>query len=295
FPVMTRNRGVNEKLVMRIIDPMSANITIDQLGFLPQMLATFEEIILKPDGIILVTGPTGSGKSSTLYAALQKIYDITRNIVTMEDPVEVCVDGINQGQINTKAGFTFAEGMRSILRQDPDVIMVGEMRDRETSEMAIQAALTGHLVFSTLHTNDSASSFTRLMDMGLEPYLITSTIIGILAQRLVRKICPKCREAYDPDPALLAHIGIKAGVKLYRGKGCGLCNRTGYKGRMGIFELLVPDATIRKMVLERRTTDDIKQYCFKRGGLDTLRRDGLRKAIEGATTLDQVLGATQND
>ena len=173
--------------------------------------------------------------------------------------------------------------------------MVGEMRDRETCEMAIQAALTGHLVFSTLHTNDSPSSFTRLIDMGLEPYLITSTIIGILAQRLVRKICSKCREAYEPDPELLPRLGLKPGVKLYRGKGCAACNRSGYKGRMGIFELLIPDMTLRKMVMERNTTDEIRQYLLKRGDFDTLRGDGLHKVLDGLTTMEQVLGATQND
>ena len=197
YPVVTRNRGINEKIVMRILDPYSKNLTLDLLGFLPKTLEVFSDIIEKPDGIILVTGPTGSGKSSTLYAALQKMYSPTKNIVTMEDPVEYHLDGISQAQINVKAGFTFAEGMRSILRQDPDIIMIGEMRDKETCEMAIQAALTGHLVLSTLHTNDSASAYTRLLDMGLEPYLITSTIIGVCAQRLVRRVCQRCREQYD--------------------------------------------------------------------------------------------------
>ena len=295
FPVTTRTRGVNEKMVMRIIDPTASNITIDQLGFFPTMLAQFAEIIKKPDGIVLVTGPTGSGKSSTLYAALQKVYDVSLNIVTMEDPVEFNLDGIAQGQINAKAGFNFADGMRSILRQDPDIIMVGEMRDRETCEMAIQAALTGHLVFSSLHTNDSAGSFTRLMDMGLEPYLISSTVIAILAQRLVRKICPKCREAFDPEPALLEKLGIRAGVKFYRGKGCSACQKAGYKGRVGIFELLVPDMAMQHLVMQRATAEDIKQYCMKRGGFETLRRDGLRKVLDGLTTVEQVLGATQND
>ncbi|HON09390.1 MAG TPA: ATPase, T2SS/T4P/T4SS family [Chitinispirillaceae bacterium] len=295
YPVMTRNRGVNEKVVLRILDPQSKNLTLDVLGFLPRTLKIFSEMINRPDGIILVTGPTGSGKSSTLYSALQKIYSVSKNIVTMEDPVEYHLDGISQGQINPKAGFTFAEGMRSILRQDPDIIMIGEMRDRETCEMAIQAALTGHLVFSTLHTNDSASAYTRLLDMGLEPYLITSTVIGILAQRLVRKICTRCREAYTPEPELLSKIGIRPGIQLYRGKGCKQCGGSGYSGRIGIFELLVPDANITKLVLQRAPFEQIKQYCLKRGDFDSLRRDGLRKAIEGLTTIEQVLGATQND
>jgi len=298
FPVMTRARGVNEKIVMRIIDQEAVKLTLEQLGFLPAMMTQFDEIIRTSDGIVLVTGPTGSGKSSTLYAALQRVnsfYSGTMNIVTMEDPVEYTLDGITQGQINVKAGFTFADGMRSILRQDPDVIMIGEMRDKETCEMAIQAALTGHLVFSTLHTNDSASAFTRLLEMGLEPFLISSTIRGILAQRLVRKVCQKCRESYQPDAQALEQIGMKPGISMYRAKGCHVCNNSGYKGRSGIFELLIPDYEVKKMVLEHQSADAIKLYLQKRGGFDTLRRDGLRKVIEGFTTLEQVLGVTQND
>lgn len=295
FPVNTRKRGTNEKVVMRILDAQANQLSLDQIGFLPAMYKQFEEMIQKPDGIILVTGPTGSGKSSTLYAALQRVYDPTINIVTMEDPVEFNLEGINQGQINTKAGFTFAEGMRSILRQDPDIIMVGEMRDSETCSMAVQAALTGHLVFSTLHTNDSASAYTRLMDMGIEPFLLSSTIIGILAQRLIRRICPRCKQPCETDPELLARVGLKPGVTLYKGKGCGNCNNSGYKGRLGIYELLTPDDEVERMVIKRNTATDIRSYCVKRGNFDTLRRDGLRKALDGLTTIEQVLGATQND
>lgn len=295
YPVMTRHRGVNEKIVMRILDPQSKSLSLEQLGFLPKMLTLFDAIIHKPDGIVLVTGPTGSGKSSTLYSVLQTIHDISMNIVTMEDPVELHLDGIIQGQINTKAGFTFADGMRSILRQDPDVIMIGEMRDRETSEMAIQAALTGHLVFSTLHTNDSPSAYTRMLDMGLEPFLITSTVIGIVAQRLVRKICPKCIEPYIPDADLLGSLGLRVGLQMYRGKGCKNCNGTGFKGRLGLYELLVPDEEITKLVLQHSPSEQIKHYLLKRGEFDSLRRDGLRKVLDGKTTLEQVLGATQND
>jgi type IV pilus assembly protein PilB len=295
YPVMTRKRGINEKIVMRILDPSSNQLTLDQLGFLPKTKELFNAIIRKPNGIVLVTGPTGSGKSSTLYAALQIIYDISKNIVTMEDPVELHLDGISQGQIMPRAGFTFAEGMRSILRQDPDIIMIGEMRDSETCEMAIQAALTGHLVFSTLHTNDSASSFTRLLDMGVEPYLITSSIVGILAQRLIRRICSKCRESYTPDDEVLIRTGLRPGISLFRGKGCMACNNSGYKGRVGLYELLTPDENIAKMVLQRQPSDMIKNYALKRGDFDSLRRDGLRKVIEGSTTIEQVLGATQND
>jgi type IV pilus assembly protein PilB len=293
---MTRRRGVNEKVVMRVIDQQGNQRTLEQIGFLPKMLQRFDETIQKPDGIVLVTGPTGSGKSSTLYACLGRLnvaYSNKVNIVTMEDPVEYNIEGVNQGQINAKAGYTFAEGMRAILRQDPDIIMIGEMRDLETCEMAIRAALTGHLVFSTLHTNDSSSAFTRLLDMGLEPFLVASTVIGILAQRLVRRICPRCKEPYDPDPELLQKLGLKAGIKLYQGKGCAACNKTGYMGRAAIFEFLTPDREVQKMVLNRVASDEIKDYCVKRGDFDTMRRDGLRKCVEGITTVEQVLGATQ--
>ena len=295
FPVMTRHRGVNEKVVMRILDPEANKLSLDDLGLLPAMRGKFENVINRPNGIVLVTGPTGSGKSSTLYAALQKIYSPAMNIVTMEDPVEFNLDGINQGQINVRAGFTFAEGMRSILRQDPDVIMIGEMRDKETCEMAIQAALTGHLVFSTLHTNDSPSAFTRLMDMGVEPYLVTSTVIGILAQRLVRAICPRCKEAYVPQAEVLAQIGLRPGVTLYRGKGCAACKNSGYQRRIGLYEFLSPDEQVFNMVMRHAVNEEIKQYLLRRGDFDSLRRDGLRKAVEGLTTVEQVLGATQND
>jgi len=294
FPVMTRTRGVNEKIVMRILDPQSMNISIDMLGFLPKTKQLFEEVIEKPDGIMLVTGPTGSGKSSTLYAALKRINDVSINIVTMEDPVEFNLDGVAQGQINPLAGFTFAAGMRSILRQDPDVVMIGEMRDAETCQMAIQAALTGHLVFSTLHTNDAASAYTRLLDMGIEPFLVTSSVIGILAQRLVRRLC-KCKEPYDPDPLLLQKLGLRPGLKFYKNKGCRICNNTGFKGRMGIYEFLVPDETINGMVIKRLPSEQIKHYALKRGNFDSLRRDGLKKVLDGSTTIEQVLSSTQDD
>ena len=294
FPVMTRFRGVNEKIVMRILDPQSMNISIDMLGFLPKTKEMFEAVIEKPDGILLVTGPTGSGKSSTLYAGLRKINDVAINIVTMEDPVEFNLDGIAQGQINTQAGFTFAAGMRSILRQDPDVVMIGEMRDAETCQMAIQAALTGHLVLSTLHTNDAPSAYTRLLDMGIEPFLVTSSVIGILAQRLVRRLC-RCKEQYDPDPLLLQRCGLRPGLKFYRNKGCRLCNNTGFKGRVGVYEFLVPDENINNMVIKRLPSEQIKHYALKRGDYDSLRRDGLKKVLEGTTTIEQVLSSTQDD
>jgi type IV pilus assembly protein PilB len=289
---------VNEKMVMRIIDQAANQLTLDQLGFLPHMLKQFDDLVRQSDGIVLVTGPTGSGKSSTLYAALARVnlfYANKKNIVTMEDPVEFVLEGINQGQINVKAGFNFDDGMRSILRQDPDIVMVGEMRDKQTCEMAIQAALTGHMVYSTLHTNDSASAFTRMLDMGIEPFLICSTVRGVLAQRLIRRICTKCKEPYHEAPEVLAKLGLRADVTLYKGKGCHNCANTGYRGRSGIFELLTPDGNVKKLILERRSADEIKDYCLTKGGFDTLRKDGLRKAAEGITTLEQVLGASQND
>ncbi len=298
FPVMTRTRGVNEKMVLRIIDQQAHQLTLDMLGFLPGMLKTFDDLVRGSDGIILVTGPTGSGKSSTLYASLARVnffYENRKNIVTMEDPVEFVLEGVNQGQINVKAGFNFDDGMRSILRQDPDIVMVGEMRDKQTCEMAIQAALTGHMVYSTLHTNDSASAFTRLLDMGIEPFLICSTVRGVLAQRLVRKICSKCREPHAEDPEILQKLGLRPDITLYKGKGCHNCNNTGYRGRSGIFELLVPDSTVKKMIIEHKSSDEIKDYCVAKGGFDTLRKDGLRKAADGITTIEQVLGASQND
>lgn len=298
FPAMTRNRGVNEKMVLRIIDQDGNMLTLDQLGFLPNTLKKFDEQIKRPDGILLVTGPTGSGKSSTLYASLVRIsefYKGKKNIVTMEDPVESSLDGINQGQINVKAGFTFAAGMRSILRQDPDIVMVGEMRDKETAQMAVQAALTGHMVFSTLHTNDSPSTYTRLFDMGIEPFLVASTVVGILAQRLVRRICSHCKEEYEPDPEILAKVGLKPGVKMYRGKGCKFCGGKGYAGRQGLYEFLVPDHQIERMLVAGESSDKIKAYLLSRGDFDTLRRDGLRKVLSGNTTLEQVLAGTQDD
>jgi len=298
FPVMTRQHGVNEKIVMRIIDQAENQLTLDMLGFLPYMLKQFDDLVMLADGIILVTGPTGSGKSCTLYAALSRVnahFENTKNIITMEDPVEFVLEGISQGQINAKAGFDYGDGLRAILRQDPDIVMIGEMRDLPTAEMAIKSALTGHMVYSTLHTNDSASAFTRLLDMGIEPFLIASTVRGVLAQRLVRRICSKCKERVEPEAKLLEELHLKPDTPIYKGKGCRVCNNTGYKGRTGIFELLVPDSTVKKMILERHSSDEIKDYCVSTGHFDTLRRDGLRKVADGVTTIEQVLGASSGD
>jgi type II secretory ATPase GspE/PulE/Tfp pilus assembly ATPase PilB-like protein len=260
-------------------------------------LPAFRKQIKRPHGLILVTGPTGSGKSTTLYASLQEINSVDKNIVTVEDPVEYQLRGINQVQVNPKAGVTFSTGLRSILRQDPDVIMVGEIRDKETATIAIQAALTGHLVFSTLHTNDAPSAISRLTDMGVEPFLIASTICGVIAQRLVRRICPRCVQPYTPPPDLLESLngnasGGLAEVTFRQGRGCQECRETGYAGRIGIFELLVADDTIRALIVSRAIAREI-QVAARRSGFTTLREDGLLKAVRGQTTLQEVLRVTQ--
>ncbi len=286
-----------EKVVMRILDKSSVIYGLEDLGFSDDTLQKFSKLIIKPNGIILVTGPTGSGKTSTLYASLQCIKDPTINIVTIEDPVEYQLAGINQGQINPKAGFTFAGGLRSILRQDPDVIMVGEIRDYDTAEIAIRAALTGHLVFSTLHTNDSAGAMTRLVDMGVEPFLVASSLIGVMAQRLVRTICNDCKEEFVPSAALIKRSKLlyQAGkTKVYLGKGCEMCNHTGYKGRTTITELLVPNERIKELIVEKSATSVIKNEAMKQG-MRTLRQDGLGKVLRGITTLSEVIRVSADD
>jgi len=293
FPILLRSRGVTEKMVIRIIDPNVEIQSIERIGFSASVYPVITKLIALPDGILLTTGPTGSGKSSTLYAFIKQVSSPTVNVVTMEDPVEKNIAGISQGQINNLAGFTFAAGMRAILRQDPDVIMLGEMRDKETSEMAIQAALTGHLVISTLHTNDSAGAFTRLLDMGVEPFLVTSCVKGVLAQRLVRKICEKCRQQVQLPDVVLENVGIRPGTPFYQGKGCNQCNGTGYRGRLALFELLVPDEHVHHMILERKSSEDIKMYAIRQLGMATLRRDGLEKALAGLTTIEQVVSVSQ--
>lgn len=286
-----------EKVVMRILDKQRVLFGLEELGFADDILEKYTSLLNKPNGIILVTGPTGSGKTSTLYASLQKIKAPTINIVTIEDPVEYMIPGINQGQINPKAGFTFASGLRAILRQDPDVIMVGEIRDYDTAEIAIRAALTGHLVFSTLHTNDSASTVTRLIDMGVEPFLVASSIIGIMAQRLVRLICPECKEEFIPSPAIIkaSKLLYQAGkTRIYHGKGCDKCNQTGYKGRTTITELLIMNERIKELVVEKAPASVIKNEAIKQG-MRTLRQDGLAKVLRGLTTLEEVIRVSAED
>lgn len=287
-----------ENLVVRLLNLQSAVLPLEKLGMGKESLSVFNDLIKKPYGILLITGPTGSGKTTTLYGALNQINSAEKNIITIEDPVEYQLPLIRQIQVNQKVNLTFASGLRSILRQDPDVIMVGEIRDRDTANIAIQAALTGHFVFSTLHTNDAASAFTRLLDMGIEPFLVASTITGVVAQRLVRTICSECKTAVSVTDAELNSLKLmeidpgKMPKQLYRGKGCLQCKKSGYKGRSGLFELLVPDPAIQKMVLQKSSSDDIKARAIQ-NGMKTLREDGLQKIISGVTTIEEVLRVTQ--
>jgi len=285
-----------ERVVLRLLDKSNILLRVSDLGMAGDGLKTFDRLIRAPHGIILVTGPTGSGKTTTLYAALASIHSTDINIITIEDPIEYQIDGIGQIQVNPRIDLTFANGLRSIVRQDPDVILVGEIRDLETAEIAIQSALTGHLVFSTLHTNDAASAVTRLIDMGIEPFLVTSSVMGILAQRLVRVICSQCKEAYVPDEESLQNIGLVPsmlkGNRIYRGTGCPSCLNTGYKGRTGIFELMVLDDTLQSLILRTPDANAIKHEAVKKG-MTTLRQDGARKVIEGITTIEEVFRVTQ--
>ncbi len=295
FPISLRKRGVCEKIVMRILNPNSGQFPLKDMGFDPRVLKQFIDAINAPNGIVLVTGPTGSGKSTTLYASIGEILDSTINISTMEDPVELNIDGVNQGQINNAAGFTFAAGIRALLRQDPDVIMIGEMRDQETSSMAIEAALTGHLVFSTLHTNDAAGAFPRLLEMGLEPFLVSTAIKGVLAQRLVRRICKNCKEPYEISQEMRDELHLSPDMQFYHGKGCDKCDGSGYKGRAGIYEFLVPNESVRNLIIKRSSGDVIKRAAMQECGMITLRMDGISKALQGITTLEQAVGASAAD
>jgi type IV pilus assembly protein PilB len=295
FPISLRKRGVCEKIVMRILDPNSGQFPLKEMGFDARVLKQFIDAINAPNGIVLVTGPTGSGKSTTLYASIREILDSTINISTMEDPVELNIDGVNQGQINNAAGFTFAAGIRALLRQDPDVIMIGEMRDQETSTMAIEAALTGHLVFSTLHTNDAAGAFPRLLEMGLEPFLVSTAIKGVLAQRLVRRICKNCKEPVEISQELRDELHLSPDMQFYHGRGCEKCDGSGFKGRCGIYEFLVPNESVRNLVIKRASGDEIKREAIKSCEMITLRMDGINKALQGQTTLEQAIGASTAD
>ena len=286
-----------ERVVLRLLDKQSLLLGMGEIGLSPDKHQTLQDLISRSNGILLVTGPTGSGKTTTLYAALSQINSPDKNIITIEDPVEYQLWGIGQIQVNPKIGLTFAHGLRSVLRHDPDVILVGEIRDAETAEIAIQAALTGHLVFSTLHTNDAASAATRLVDMEIEPFLVASVVRAIVAQRLIRVICSECKEGYVPEPALLQEAAITPeqlkGSKVYRGKGCPACSETGYRGRTGIYEILLVSESIRQLIMKKADSASIGRQAVEEG-MKTLRQDGARKIIEGITTLEEVLRVTQD-
>jgi len=285
-----------ESVVLRILDRASIVVTLEHLGFPEDVLGRFESLITRPYGMILVTGPTGSGKTTTLYGALDKLNSPDKKIITIEDPVEYQLTGVNQIHVKSQIGLTFASGLRSIVRQDPDVIMVGEIRDFETAEIAIQAALTGHLVFSTLHTNDAAGAVTRLLEMGVEDYLLASSLLGVLAQRLVRKICEKCRRPVENPPAAwLEMVGAgQGGVQILEGAGCDACTHTGYRGRNGIFEFLEVDETVRQLILKRSSSDIIRDAAV-RAGMRTLREDGWRAVRDGVTTVPEIVRVTQEE
>ena len=286
-----------ERVVLRLLDKGRGQLGLQDIGFGSRTLSTFRDLIGVSHGIILLTGPTGSGKTTTLYAALNELNNEERNILTVEDPVEYQLPGIGQMQIKSKIDLTFASCLRHILRQDPDVIMIGEIRDRETAEIAIQASLTGHLVLSTLHTNDAPSAVTRLTEMGIEPYLISSSVIGVMAQRLLRVICPECRRPYQPHDLSTVEAELRklhsGALQLYQGAGCEVCLNTGYTGRTAIFELLVMNDEIKDLVIQRRGAHIIKQAALAQG-MTTLRQDGLRRVLAGMTTLEEVYRVTQD-
>lgn len=293
--VSTLPARFGERVVMRILDKEEASFDLDALGMPAETLRRLEHSLARPNGIILVTGPTGSGKTTTLYAALKLLNDPSRNILTVEDPVEYAIDGVGQTQINPKVGMTFAAGLRAILRQDPDIVMVGEIRDVETAEIAIQASLTGHLVLSTVHTNSAVGAITRLRDMGAEPFLLSSTIAAVLAQRLVRRLCPTCKEAYAPDDAERKLLGLPPGdaTDIYRAKGCGRCGHTGYEGRIGVYELMVVDEVLRRLIHEDASEAEIAAHAFRRA--DTLASAGFRHVRAGMTSIEEVLRVVRQE
>jgi type II secretory ATPase GspE/PulE/Tfp pilus assembly ATPase PilB-like protein len=287
-----------ESIVMRILDKSALQLGLSQLGFLSDDQATFERLITLPDGILLVTGPTGSGKTTTLYACLNYINRPDKKLITVEDPVEYQMAGINQVQVNTEIGMTFPAALRSMLRQAPNVVMIGEIRDPETANIAINASLTGHLVFSTLHTNDAPGAVARLVDIGVQPFLVSSAVRAVLAQRLVRRICPKCRQPAELLPSDMRALGIDAmqaaGASVSRGAGCDSCRQNGYRGRAGIFEFFVVDDEVRCMINERATTLQLRKRA-REMGMRTMREDGIRKILSGMTTAEEVISVTMGD
>jgi type IV pilus assembly protein PilB len=280
-----------EKVVMRILDKSTITLTLGKLGLPTEMLEQYDKLIHRSYGIVLVTGPTGSGKSTTLYTTLNQINSSEKNIITVEDPVEYQLPGLTQSQVNTRAGMTFSNVLRTMLRQDPDIILVGEMRDAETAIVAIEASLTGHLVFSTLHTNDAPGAVARSTEMGIEPFLTASSVIGVLAQRLVRTICPRCKEAYTPPSEAFRRLNLPMtsdNVSFFRGAGCQYCRHTGYKGRIGVFELMVADNEIRELILQKAPTHVLRQAALE-AGMITLKQDAMQKILEGVTTMEEAL------
>ena len=286
-----------ERVVMRLLPRTQEMLDLERIGFNEKQLDTIARLISRPNGIVLVTGPTGSGKTTTLYGALSRINSTDKNIITIEDPVEIQLSGVSQIEVKPSIGLTFASGLRSVLRQDPNVILVGEIRDLETAEIAIQASLTGHLVFSTLHTNDAASAITRLVDMGVEPFLVASSLVAVLAQRLVRVLCTECREPYELSPPELSELGLppsSSPVPAFKPGGCASCNFTGYHGRLGIFELMLVDDAIRSMVSQNIDSKSVK-HAAQKEGMRTLRSDGARKVLEGVTSVAEVMRATEEE
>ncbi|MEM6539057.1 MAG: type II secretion system ATPase GspE [Pseudomonadota bacterium] len=296
--VSTLPARFGERVVMRILDKEEARLDLDALGMPGATLSRLKSVLKRPNGIILVTGPTGSGKTTTLYGALSLLNDPSLNILTVEDPVEYAIDGIGQTQINPKVGMTFATGLRAILRQDPDIVMVGEIRDGETADIAIRAALTGHLVLSTIHTNSAVGAVTRLRDMGAEPFLLSSTLCGVLAQRLVRRLCPACKEPYKPDAAQKKLLGLKQSdnsTVLYRPKGCGRCGHSGYEGRLGVYELITVSQNVRELIHNEKGETELANAAFADPQSQTLAQCGFSHVIEGTTSLEEVLRVVRQD
>ncbi|MHC4481426.1 MAG: GspE/PulE family protein [Planctomycetota bacterium] len=287
-----------ESVVLRVLDRRLVALDVNEPGLRRDDMETVSELMYRPHGIILCTGPTGCGKTTTLYAALKERNEIGTKIITAEDPVEYDIEGVMQMEINRDAGVEFASAMRFFLRQDPDIILVGEIRDKETGDMAIQASLTGHVVFSTVHTNDAPTAITRLIDLGLEPYLINATLEGVVAQRLVRRICPNCREEYEPSPEAILSVGLRPedveGKKFYRGRGCDRCNNIGYYGRLGIFEILLINDELREMMLQDSSTQEVRA-ASRRMGCRSLRQSGLLAIYDGLTTIDEISRSTLAD
>jgi general secretion pathway protein E len=293
--VSTLPSANGERVVLRLLDKQAGRLNLQHLGMSARDRQLMEAAVRKPHGILLVTGPTGSGKTTTLYASLVSLNDRTRNILTVEDPIEYHLEGIGQTQVNPKVDMTFARGLRAILRQDPDVVMVGEIRDKDTAEIAVQASLTGHLVLSTLHTNSAIGAITRLVDMGVEPFLLSSSLLGVLAQRLVRVLCPHCKVAYQADAAECALLGVAAAAPptLYHPRGCSECHEQGYRGRTGIYELVMFDDQLRTLIHNAAAEQDMLRHARTLG--PSIREDGRRKVLEGLTSLEEVLRVTQEE